>query len=119
MPRLFAYHADVEAGSAQAQTFAVMERRLLRFIMNPALIAVWALGIALASMNPALLSGGWLHVKLLCVTGLTALHMVFAIWRKQLEAGRNVHSPRFYKIVNEVPTVLMIVAVIMVIVKPF
>ena len=119
LPRLFVYHAEARAGSVQAETFKVMERRLLKAIMNPAMIATWILGLTLLFLEPGWLSNGWLHVKLLCVVGLTAAHHLFARWQRDLAQGRNRRSPRFYRIANEVPTVLMVVIVVMVIVKPF
>lgn len=119
LPRLFVYHSREAEGTATARTFEVMEQKLLRVIMNPAMLATWVLGIALVAMNPGWLSQGWLHVKLLAVLCLSALHMAFARWRKDLAAGTNRRSERFYRLVNEVPTVLLIIIVVMVIVKPF
>ncbi len=118
LPRLFAYHAEEKTKATQA-TLAVMEKRLLRIIMNPAMIATWVLGLLLVFANPAIFEGGWMHVKLTCVLLLTALHMVFAKWRKNFEEGKNTRNAKFYKMWNEAPTLLMIVIVIMVIVKPF
>jgi putative membrane protein len=119
LPRLFAYHAESTYGSDQELTFRVMERRLLRIITNPAMISSWLFGGLMIVANPTLMEGGWLHVKLTCVILLSALHGVFARWRKQLEKGPAPHSARFYKIWNEAPTVLMIIIVFMVILKPF
>lgn len=119
LPRLFAYHADAPVGSPQAETFKVMERRLLRIIMNPAMIATWIFGLSMVAANPALFEQGWLHAKLLLVLMMSALHGVFSKWRRVLARDQNRHSAKFYKIWNEVPTVLMIVIVILVIVKPF
>jgi len=117
LPRLFVYHAAAAPGSAQDQTFQVMERRLLRAIMNPAMIATWVLGLAMAWVQDW--GQGWLHAKLLLVLVLTGAHHLFALWRKDFAAGRNTRPARTYRIANEVPTLLMIGIVILVIVKPF
>jgi len=117
LPRLFVYHADAPPGSALAETFKVMERRLLHGIMNPAFVAVWVLGGLLLVVQDW--HQHWLHVKLLCVLLLSLLHHAFARWRKDFAADRNRRPARFYRIVNEIPTVLLIVIVIMVIVRPF
>lgn len=119
LPRLFAYHAASEKGSQQSETFKVMERRLLRIIINPAMLATFLFGILMIVANPALMEGGWLHAKLTLVLVMTALHGVFSKWRRVFERDQNQRSPRFYKIWNEVPTVLMIIIVILVVVKPF
>jgi putative membrane protein len=118
LPRLFVYHCEAEAGSKQSETFKVMERRLLRAIINPAMIATWVLGLWLA-YDQALFKAGWLHGKLALVLALTALHGLFSRWVRDFAADRNAHSQKFYRIVNEVPAVLMIGIVILVIVKPF
>jgi len=120
LPRLFVYHCAAPEGSAQAETFKVMERRLLRAIMNPAMIATWLFGLLLiATPMVDLATSGWLHAKLVLVVLLTALHHIFARWRKDFEADRNRHSARFYRLWNEAPTVLMIGIVILAVVKPF
>jgi len=120
LPRLYVYHSAVKPGSEASETFKVMERRLLRAIMNPAMIAAWVFGIGMIVMDPSVFQqGGWLHAKLLFVVGLTAVHMLLARWRKDFEADRNTRPQRFFRIVNEVPTLLMIGIVIFVIVKPF
>jgi len=120
LPRLFVYHADAPAGSAQSETFKVMERRLLRGIMNPAMIATYIFGILLAA-TPGLVdwSTGWIYVKLAMVAGLTVAHHAFGLWRKDFAADRNRRPARFYRAVNEAPTVMMVVIVVMVIAKPF
>ncbi|HEX6980651.1 MAG TPA: protoporphyrinogen oxidase HemJ [Alphaproteobacteria bacterium] len=117
LPRLFVYHADAPKGSALSETLKVMERRLLRAIMNPAMIAVYLFGLLLFWVQDW--HQGWLHVKLFFVAVLTVLHHLYALWRKDFAADRNTRPARFYRIANEVPTVAMIVIVIMVIVKPF
>lgn len=119
LPRLFVYHAAAEPGSAASETFKVMERRLLRAIMNPAMIATYVFGIWLVLLVPDWMSQGWLHAKLALVLGLTAAHMMMAGWRRAFAEDRNARPQRFFRIANEVPTVLMIVIVILVIVKPF
>jgi len=118
LPRLFVYHCAAEAGSPQSETFKVMERRLLKAIINPAMIATWVLGLWLA-WEGAFFKAGWLHGKILLVVILSAIHGLFARWVKDFAADRNTHSAKFYRIINEVPTLLMIGAVILVIVKPF
>jgi putative membrane protein len=118
LPRLFVYHASVPAGSDQARTFEIMESRLLRVIMNPAMIVVWITGLTLA-ISGGWFRSGWLHGKLLLVIGLSAAHMYFARQRRLLAEGRDEKSAGFYRALNEAPTILMIGIVILVIVKPF
>lgn len=120
LPRLFVYHTAAEKGSAQSETFKVMERRLLRGIMNPAMIAAWILGLALLAIPGAVdWSDGWIYVKLACVLALSGLHGALSGWRRAFEADNNSRSGRFFRIVNEIPTVLMIVIVVMVVMRPF
>jgi putative membrane protein len=118
LPRLFVYHAQAPKGSEQARTFATMERRLMRFIMAPALIVTWISGISLAYQS-GYFHAGWLHGKLALVVALTALHGYFGWIRKDFTADANRHDPRFYRIINEVPTILMVGIVILVVIKPF
>jgi putative membrane protein len=120
LPRLFVYHADAPAGSGQAATFAVMERRLLRGIMNPAMGGVFLFGIALA-LTPGVVdwSDGWIHAKLTLVAILTVYHHLLARWRKDFAAGNNRRTARFYRMVNELPALLMAGIVILVVVRPF
>ena len=118
LPRLFVYHADVEKGSVRSETFKIMERRLLKAIINPAMIASWVLGLYLV-FSGEWWKAGWLHGKLLLVLGLSGVHGLYARWLKDFAADRNTRPARFYRIWNEVPTVLMIGIVILVIVKPF
>ena len=119
LPRLFVYHAGTQPGSPQSELFKVMERRLLRAIMTPAMLASYLFGgiLALAWFGGA--AAGWLPAKLALVLVLTLLHHLMARWRKAFAEDRNIHSARFYRWWNEGPTVLMIVIVILVIVKPF
>lgn len=118
LPRLYVYHASLPAGSPAAETFKVMESKLLRLIMNPAMIVAWLSGLWLA-WTLAAWTDGWLHAKLLLVVLLSAMHGIMARWRRQFAEDRNVHSHRFYRWMNEVPTILMIGIVVLVIVKPF
>ncbi len=119
LPRLFVYHAGVPTGSPQSETFKVMERRLLKGIINPAMIAVFVLGALLLWIAPIDWSSGWIWLKLVCVGGLGALHGNFAKWQKDFAADRNSRPARTFRLANELPMVLAIVIVIMVIVKPF
>ena len=120
LPRHYVYHADAPAGSPQSETFKVMERKLLRLIINPAMTLAILFGILLL-MTPGLIDWkeGWIHTKLLAVVLLTAYHGFLARWRKDFAADRNRRSSKFYRKVNEIPAVLMVVIVIMVIVRPF
>ena len=118
LPRLFVYHAESLPGSDKSETFKIMERRLLRAIMNPAMIVSWVLGLWLA-WRGGWFEAPWFHAKLTLVVLLSAMHGAMARWRKAFERDENIHSARFYRIANEVPTVLMIGIVILVIVRPF
>lgn len=118
LPRLLVYHCEAEAGSRQSETFKVMERRLLKAIINPAMIITWFAGIYLAWAGHWYLSP-WFHAKFFLVLLLSAVHGFFARWVKAFARDRNLHSQKFYRIINEVPTILMIAIVILVIVKPF
>jgi putative membrane protein len=118
LPRLMVYHCEAEPGSKQSETFKTMERRLLRFIANPAMIVAWVTGLWMA-YDAGLFREGWLHGKLLLVLALSAGHGVNALWIKDFALDRNRRSGRFFRIANEVPTLLMIGIVILVIVKPF
>ena len=120
LPRLFVYHVDAAPGSDRSETFKVMERRLLRGIMNPAMIASLGFGLVMvAAGGPALWQTGWFAVKALCLLLLLAFHMAAAGWRRAFVEDRNTRSGRFYRFMNEVPAVLMVVIVVMVIVRPF
>jgi protoporphyrinogen IX oxidase len=118
LPRLFVYHCGAEKGSRQSETFKVMERRLLRGIINPAMVASWALGLWMVYDGGWILAP-WLHAKLLLVVVLSGVHGMLARWTNDFAADQNRHSERFYRIVNEVPAVLMVGIVIMVVIKPF
>jgi protoporphyrinogen IX oxidase len=118
LPRLFVYHCEAEIGSKQSETFKVMERRLLKAIINPAMIVTWLAGLYLAWAGHWYLSG-WFHAKFLLVLLMSGVHGFFAGRVRAFAADRNAYSPKFYRIINEVPTILMIAIVILVIVKPF
>jgi putative membrane protein len=118
LPRLFIYHCAAEPGSVQSETFKVMERRLLRAIINPAMVLAWILGLALATDIGAW-GEPWMHAKLTAVIALSTLHGFFARWRRDFDKDENRHSARFYRIMNEVPTVLMIAIVLLVVLRPF
>ncbi|WP_029010850.1 protoporphyrinogen oxidase HemJ [Azospirillum halopraeferens] len=119
LPRLFVYHCAVAPGSEASETFKVMERRLLRAIMTPAMIASWVFGIWMLVLIPEWFSQGWLHAKLTFVVLLSVMHGLMARWRREFAEDRNSRSQRFYRVMNEGPTLLMIGIVIFVIVKPF
>jgi putative membrane protein len=118
LPRLFVYHAGAAPGSEQSETFKAMERRLLRFIMTPAMIATWLFGLALMSAG-GWLTAGWLHAKLVLVVAMTVMHGLMSHWQAGFQRDRNRRSQRFFRIVNEIPTLLMIFIVVLATVKPF
>jgi protoporphyrinogen IX oxidase len=118
LPRLFVYHCAAPARSKLSETFKVMERRLLKIIINPAMLASWILGLWLA-FSAGWFSSGWLWAKLLLVLALSGLHGFYARWVRDFARDQNQHTGKFYRIVNEVPTVLLIGIVILAVVKPF
>jgi protoporphyrinogen IX oxidase len=120
LPRLFVYHAGVPAGSNRAAMLQIMERRLLYGIMTPAAIMTYGFGLLLAAI-PGVVAWrqGWIWAKLALVAVLTVFHLLLAHWRRDLAAGKDSHTQRFYRIVNEVPTILMIAIVVLVVLKPF
>jgi putative membrane protein len=118
LPRLFVYHCEAEPGSKQSETFKLMERRLLTVIINPAMGVTWAIGLWLG-WETGYFSTSWLQVKVVLVLGMSGLHGFYARWVREFAADRNRHSQRFYRAINEVPTLLMIAIVILVVVKPF
>jgi len=119
LPRLYVYHAAAEPGSAQSETFKVMERRLLRAIINPAMIAAFIFG-GLMLITPDVIdwANAWVWAKAVLVLIMTAMHGLFARWRQEFAEDRNRRSARFYRLVNEIPTLLMVAIVILVVVKP-
>jgi putative membrane protein len=121
LPRLFVYHCAAEVGSQQSETFKVMERRLLRIIINPAMIATWLLGLWLIWLMgwAAFRHSGWLHAKLVLVIAMSGVHGMLARAMKDFAADRNRRSQKYYRVVNEVPAALMVAIVILAIVKPF
>ncbi|WP_108682416.1 protoporphyrinogen oxidase HemJ [Methyloceanibacter sp. wino2] len=119
LPRLFVYHTEAEAGSKQSETFKVMERRLLKAIITPAMIASWVFGLILAYYAVDWALAGWFHLKLLLVVAMSGFTGFLARWTREFAEDRNTHSQRFYRIANEVPTLLMIAIVILAVVKPF
>ncbi len=120
LPRLFVYHTQTARGSAESERFKVMERRLLRQILIPAMIAAWVFGILLV-LTPGAISwqAGWWHVKLLMVILMSGFTGAASRWRRDFMEDRNQRSARFYRIANEIPAVLLVVIVVMVIVQPF
>ncbi len=121
LPRLYVYHTMLAPGTAESERFKVMERRLLKQIINPAMMATWTFGLLLV-LTPGVIDwrhDGWWHVKLLMVLLMSGFHGELSRWRRAFLEDRNTRSQRFYRIANEVPTVLMVIIVIMVIVKPF
>ena len=118
LPRLYVYHAESGQESPQAQTFVLMERRLMRVIMLPALLVTWASGIMLA-VQGGFVNTGWFRAKVLLVIGLSALHGYFGKVRKSFAEAKNRRNARFFRIINEVPTVLLVGIVTLVFFKPF
>jgi putative membrane protein len=118
LPRLFVYHCDAPKGSIQSDTFKLMERRLLKAIINPAMIVAWVLGLVLVWQGGWYVSG-WMHAKFALVLVMSGVHGFLSRAVKDFAANRNERPARFYRMVNEVPTVLMIGIVVLVIVKPF
>ncbi len=122
LPRLYVYHAAALPGGEADQTFQIMERKLLKFIMTPAMIVAWGAGLALLwqlFQFGILIAAYWMHVKIVLVLVLTVFHFLLARWRHDFAAGENQKSQRFYRFANEVPTLLMVAIVILVIVRPF
>ena len=121
LPRLYVYHADAKPGSELSETFKLMERRLLKAIMTPAMIASWVLGLWLAFVSDAVdwSADYWFYAKLSCVVLLSVFHEALAKWHRDFAADRNTRSARFYRFANEVPTLLMVCIVLLVILRPF
>jgi putative membrane protein len=118
LPRLFVYHCEAEPGSKQSETFKVMERRLMRAIINPAMIATWLLGLGLA-YEGGWFAFHWLQAKIVLVLAMSGVHGLLARWMRDFATDRNRNSQKFYRIINEVPTIVMIAVVILAVVKPF
>lgn len=119
LPRLFVYHAAAPKGGELSETLKIMERRLLRAIINPASIVMVIIGGLMIWANPELMHQGWFHAKLTLILVMFGCHGAFSKWRKQFAADQNTRPHTFYRIWNEIPTVLMIVIIVLVIVKPF
>lgn len=120
LPRLFVYHADAAPGSQTSETFKVMERRLLKAIMTPAMLAALLFGgLLVLHLSPGLWASGWWHGKVFGILALMAMHMMMARWQREFAQDRNTRSARFYRFANEVPAVIMVAVVIFVVVKPF
>lgn len=119
LPRLYVYHTKVAKDSESDNLFKLMELRLLRYIMNPSMIFALISGTILSIIYGLEAMGPWFHIKMGCVALLAAFHGLLARWRKSFYLGENNKSERFYRIINEVPTILLIIIVSMVIVKPF
>ena len=118
LPRLFVYHCDAAPGSVQSETFKVMEWRLLKLIINPAMIAAWVFGLALVWLGNWHVAH-WFQAKFVLVLVLSGIHGVLVRYVRDFAADRNRKSKRFYRIINEVPAILMVVIVVLVVVKPF
>ena len=118
LPRLFVYHAAATPGSEQSETFKTMERRLLRAIMTPAMIATWLFGMSIM-FTGGWAAAGWLHAKLALVIAMTVMHGLMSHWQADFQHDRNCRTQKFFRIANEIPTLLMIAIVILAVVKPF
>lgn len=119
LPRLYVYHVGAEVGSDSDKMLQTMERRLLRYIINPAMILTFVFGVALIVSSPEWMKQGWLHAKIMLVLAMTGVHGYLAMARKQFENGTNTRPAGFYRLLNEVPTVLLILIVLLVVLKPF
>ena len=119
LPRLFVYHHQSEKGGEADKFFVVMERRLLKGIMTPSMALVWIAALVMLFANPGLMSSGWFLGKLAAVLGISAIHGFYVGTQRKFEAGERPRTEKFWRIINEVPFVLMIIAVILVVTKPF
>jgi putative membrane protein len=119
LPRLFVYHSVAEIGSDKSETFKIMERRLLRGIITPAMIATWIFGLWMVALGAVDWSAGWPYLKAVCVLALTACHGILARHTREFAGDKNTKPQKYFRIINEVPTVLMIIIVIAVIARPF
>lgn len=119
LPRLFVYHTRLEVGSEASEMFKEMERKLLRIIINPAMIATWIFGLALSFGQDSWNAGGWFYVKFAAVLAMSGFHGYLSYWRRAFYRDQNEKSEKFFRMANEVPTLLMFLIVFMVILKPF
>lgn len=119
LPRLYVYHTRTKAGSETDQMFQIMELKLLRLIINPAMIATLVFGVWMIAENLAIMKMGWMHTKFTAVFGLIAFHGFLAKTRKDFANGKNTRSEKFYRIINEIPTILLIIIVCLAVIKPF
>lgn len=119
LPRLYVYHTENSKKNQCTPMLEVMERRLYYAIMTPAMVASWGFGLMLVSLNPIWLEGGWLHAKIMLVVLLTVYHFSLGHYRKKFAAGKNTRSSRFFRLYNELPTLLLIGIVFLVVLKPF
>lgn len=119
LPRLFVYHTSVRPGSKTDKKFQIMEKRLLSIIMNPAMIATYVFGFLTSISYGHTVLSSWFYIKMLAVLGLTIIHLLCMKWVKDFAICSNRHTEKFYRIVNEAPTILMALSVFMVIMKPF
>ena len=119
LPRLFVYHTRLEIGSNASEMFKEMERKLLRIIINPAMIATWIFGLALSFGQDSWNAGGWFYIKFAAVIVMSGFHGYLSKWRRAFFHDQNEHDEKFFRMVNEVPTILMMIIVFMVILKPF
>ncbi|HPF47993.1 MAG: protoporphyrinogen oxidase HemJ [Alphaproteobacteria bacterium] len=119
LPRLFVYHTRLEVGSSASEMFKEMERKLMRIIINPAMSATWIFGLALSIGQDSWHAGGWFYIKFAAVVLMSGFHGYLSMWRKAFERDENIHSEKYFRMMNEVPTLLMIVIVFMVFIRPF
>jgi putative membrane protein len=118
LPRLYVYHADAKVGSELSETLKIMERKLLRLIINPAMIFTYIFGVTMLVDNPDLMKQPFMHVKLTAVVGMQIAHALLSRYRRAFAADRNIHTAKFFRFFNEIPTVLMVIIVIVIIVRP-
>ncbi len=119
LPRIFIYHFQAEAGGEAERFFTVMERRLMKGIMTPALVVVWVAALMMLYANPELLTAGWFHVKLASVLTISGIHGVYIGAQRKFEAGERPRTEKFWRYINEAPFVLMLIVLIMVVIRPF
>ena len=119
LPRLFIYHHQAEPGGEAARFFTIMERRLMKGIMTPSMVIVWLIGFVLMYANPITVTSGWLHIKLVLVLAISAIHGFYVSAMKKFAAGEKPRTEKFWRIINEVPFVLLIIVVFLALLKPF